>query len=301
MMVRVREKRLNWRTQAGSRASEAMNATLLVVSGNTTKRKVALKLPSVLGRSREADVTVAHPLISRHHCELSDADGLLMLRDLVSLNGTMIGGRRITSAPLLPDAEFTIGPLTFRVLYDYDGDLESLPPTEYVDEVADAEEVEFAEAAVDVTEAPVPPIEQSFDDIPASLSDSDVVEVPDFVALADAHPEEIEPAILVDPELSDTPSGTLATPPWPMAAGDKLPTELLPPTQVPSSGPNGAPAESPWADEAPEVDSAKRPAAKTKTPPGRDKTAQTPPPLTKQPNYGDEADPEFGSFLEDLR
>jgi predicted component of type VI protein secretion system len=278
-----------------------MNATLLVVAGNTTKRKVALKLPCVLGRSREADVTVAHPLISRHHCELSDAEGLLMLRDLASLNGTMIGGRQITSAPLLPDAEFTIGPLTFRVLYDYEGDLESLPPTKYVDEVADAEEVEFAEAAVDEAEAPFAPIEQPSEDMPASLSDSDVVEVPDFVALADADPEEIEPPMIVEPELSDTPSGSLASPPWPMAAGDKLPTELLPPAHAPSLGPNGAPAESPWATEAPEVDSAKRLAAKTKTPPGRDKTAQTPPPLTKQPNYGDEADPEFGSFLEDLR
>ena len=124
-----------------------MNATLFVVAGNSTKRKVALKLPCVLGRSREADVTVAHPLVSRRHCELSEAAGLLMLRDLVSLNGTMIGGRRITSAPLLPGAEFTIGPLTFRVMYDYDGDLESLPPISYADEVADAEEVEFADSA----------------------------------------------------------------------------------------------------------------------------------------------------------
>jgi pSer/pThr/pTyr-binding forkhead associated (FHA) protein len=100
-----------------------VNAVLLVVDGNTTRRRVVLKLPCVLGRSRQADVTVAHPLISRRHCELSETDGLLMLRDLASLNGTMIGGRRVTTAPLLPDAEFTIGPLTFRVRYEYDGDL----------------------------------------------------------------------------------------------------------------------------------------------------------------------------------
>ena len=111
-----------------------MNAKLLVVIGKTTKREVALQLPAVLGRSREADVTVAHPLISRRHCEISENNGLLMLRDLASLNGTMIGGRRIELAPLLPDAEFTIGPLTFRVLYEYDGDLESVPDTRFVDE-----------------------------------------------------------------------------------------------------------------------------------------------------------------------
>ena len=38
-------------------------------------------------------------------------------------------------APLLPDAEFTIGPVTFRVLYEYDGDLESVPDTRFLDEV----------------------------------------------------------------------------------------------------------------------------------------------------------------------
>ena len=122
-----------------------MNAKLLVVIGKTTKREVALQLPAVLGRSREADVTVAHPLISRRHCEISENNGLLMLRDLASLNGTMIGGRRVESAPLLPDAEFTIGPLTFRVLYEYDGDLESVPETRFVDEVEEPAEAGLGE------------------------------------------------------------------------------------------------------------------------------------------------------------
>ena len=81
------------------RAQRAMNAKLLVVMGKTTKHKVALQLPAVLGRSREADITVAHPLISRRHCEISENNGLLMLRDLASLNGTMIGGRRIEWPP----------------------------------------------------------------------------------------------------------------------------------------------------------------------------------------------------------
>ena len=56
------------------------------------------------------------PLISRRHCEISENDGLLMVRDLASLNGTMIGGQRVESAPLLPGGEFTIGPLMFRIL-----------------------------------------------------------------------------------------------------------------------------------------------------------------------------------------
>jgi predicted component of type VI protein secretion system len=292
---------------AGSRASGAMNAILLVVAGNTTKSKVALKLPCVLGRSREADVTVPHPLISRRHCELSEADGLLMLRDLVSLNGTMIGGRRITSAPLLPDAEFTIGPLTFRVVYDYGGDLESLPPINYVDGVADAEGIEFADADVGEVEAPLPSIEQPSAQMPASLSDSDVVEVPDFVALADADPDDMAAAILVEPDLLDAPPVALATPPWPTVTPDKLPTEFVPETvhelttHEASAQSIFAEPDSPWATEAPEVESAKRPTVKQKSFSDQDQAVKTPLAVTKQPNYGDEVDPEFGSFLEDLR
>ena len=67
-----------------------------------------------------------------------------MVRDLSSLNGTMIGGRRIESAPLLPDAEFTIGPLMFRVRYEYDGDLESVPDTRFVDGPEGAAEAALA-------------------------------------------------------------------------------------------------------------------------------------------------------------
>jgi predicted component of type VI protein secretion system len=270
--------------------NHAMNATLLVVAGNTTKRKVRLKLPCVLGRSREADVTVPHPLISRRHCKLSEADGLLMLRDLGSVNGTIIGGRRISSAPLLPDGEFTIGPLTFRVLYDYDGDFESLPATNYVDEVADAEEVEFAEAAEEYLD----PIEPLSADMPASLSDSDVVEVPDFIALADADPDVEVPPILVEPEIADSKPEVLAAPAWPMATPDKMPTEFLLPSP-------GEPTESPWATDVPDVEAAKRADAKQKPAASRAQPAQSPPPVIKQPNYGDDADPEFGSFLEDLR
>ena len=86
-----------------------------------------MKLPTVIGRSRQATLTVAHPMVSRRHAELFERDGLLMIRDLGSLNGTRIEGQRIKEAPLPPDAEFTIGPLTFQAKYDYKGDLSKLP------------------------------------------------------------------------------------------------------------------------------------------------------------------------------
>ncbi|MFZ1935120.1 MAG: FHA domain-containing protein [Thermoguttaceae bacterium] len=104
-----------------------MDAKLIVVGGKASKGSVSLKLPTVIGRSRQATLTVAHPMVSRRHAELFERDGLLMIRDLGSLNGTRIEGQRIKEAPLPPDAEFTIGPLTFQAKYDYKGDLSKLP------------------------------------------------------------------------------------------------------------------------------------------------------------------------------
>jgi predicted component of type VI protein secretion system len=272
-----------------------MKATLLVVEGNTTKRRVALKLPCVLGRSREADMTVAHPLISRRHCELSEANGLLMLRDLASLNGTMIGGRQITSAPLLPDAEFSIGPLTFRVQYEYNGDLESLPPTCYVDAAAD---VEFADGGA---AAPDAAANESCSAAAASLSDSQIVEVPDFVALADADPDEVAAEVLDAPEIADGQPPAAATYPWPPAAPDKRPTEPMPfmPFEPQEDDPalhsGGMQRESPWASEASDTGPPQVPAAKQEPP------APAPPPGPKPSSYSDDIDPEFGSFLEHLQ
>jgi len=105
-----------------------MQPKLIVVGGKASKREVSLKLPCTIGRSREADLTVAHPMVSRKHCEAFERGGLLMVRDLGSLNGTYVGGRRVREAPLPPNKEFTVGPLTFRALYDYAGDLGALPP-----------------------------------------------------------------------------------------------------------------------------------------------------------------------------
>jgi len=111
-----------------------MDAKLIVVGGKASKGTISLKLPTVIGRSRQAGLTVAHPMVSRKHAELSETAGLLMIRDMGSLNGTVIEGRRIKEAPLPPDAEFTIGPLTFRAKYEYKGDLSKLPATVLAEE-----------------------------------------------------------------------------------------------------------------------------------------------------------------------
>ncbi len=110
-----------------------MEANLVVVGGKAKKAKVALKVPTLIGRSKEAGLTIGHPMISRQHCEIFESDGLLMVRDLGSLNGTVVDGRRVKESPLPPDAEFSVGPLTFRVEYTYDGDLTNVPATVFAE------------------------------------------------------------------------------------------------------------------------------------------------------------------------
>ena len=96
-----------------------MEAKLIVISGKANKNEVALKLPCTIGRSREADLTIGHPMVSRQHCELSESEGVVLIRDLGSLNGTFVNGERVSESRLDPSAEVTVGPLTFRVDFEY--------------------------------------------------------------------------------------------------------------------------------------------------------------------------------------
>jgi predicted component of type VI protein secretion system len=97
-----------------------LEAKLVVVEGETKARHFELHLPAVIGRSRTTDVVLGHPLVSRRHCEVFEADGLLMLRDLGSLNGTFVGQTRLAEEPSLirPGDQFTVGPITFRAEYE---------------------------------------------------------------------------------------------------------------------------------------------------------------------------------------
>lgn len=124
-----------------------MELKLIVVSGKANKDAVTLKPPIVIGRSRQAELTVAHPMISRRHCEIFETDGLIMIRDLGSLNGTVVEGQRIKESPLCPGNEFSLGPLTFRAEYDYQGDLDSLPAPKIADELPPQPQVQSDQEA----------------------------------------------------------------------------------------------------------------------------------------------------------
>ena len=131
------------------------------------------KLPTIVGRGRDADLTIAHPLASRHHCELYEVDGTLCVRDLGSLNGTFVGGFRVTEAALESGDLLTIGGGKFEVIIEKDapelspphgsskpgnaGDSFDPEEVSQVEAVPELEPVEDSLSDIDFTDSEPPP------------------------------------------------------------------------------------------------------------------------------------------------
>ncbi len=70
----------------------------------------------VVGRKEECDLRLDHKSVSKMHCIIVKTDGLLLLRDLGSTNGTRVNGIRVRRAALLPNDQLTIANYKFRIL-----------------------------------------------------------------------------------------------------------------------------------------------------------------------------------------
>lgn len=70
---------------------------------------------TVVGRREFCDVQVKDASLSKRHCVLVKTDGLLVIRDLGTTNGTKVKGQRIRWAALLPDDRLTLGSYKLRV------------------------------------------------------------------------------------------------------------------------------------------------------------------------------------------
>ncbi|MFO0905343.1 MAG: FHA domain-containing protein [Pirellulales bacterium] len=92
-----------------------MQAKLVIIAGSTKQQDIKLRLPAVLGRGRACSIQLPQPLISRQHCEIYADGDKLLVRDLGSLNGTLVNNERVTETELLDGMLLTIGSVTFRV------------------------------------------------------------------------------------------------------------------------------------------------------------------------------------------
>jgi pSer/pThr/pTyr-binding forkhead associated (FHA) protein len=70
---------------------------------------------TVVGRREYCDVVIEHDSLSKRHCVLVKTDGLLIIRDLATTNGTKVKGQRVRWAALLPDDRIALGGYKLRV------------------------------------------------------------------------------------------------------------------------------------------------------------------------------------------
>jgi predicted component of type VI protein secretion system len=75
----------------------------------------------VVGRREDCDLRLEHKSVSKIHCVIIKTDGLLMLRDLGSTNGTRVNGTRVRRAALLPNDQLNIAGYKFRIYLGPDG------------------------------------------------------------------------------------------------------------------------------------------------------------------------------------
>ena len=93
--------------RAGARALLVADDRRSVLSGDHV----------LLGRSRECEVVIADPNVSRRHAELRQDGGRWVIADLGSTNGVKVNGRRVDRAELDPGDRITLGvtELTFEL------------------------------------------------------------------------------------------------------------------------------------------------------------------------------------------
>ena len=70
---------------------------------------------TVLGRHEDCDVVIEHSSLSKRHCVLVKTDGLLVIRDLATTNGTKVKGQRVRWAALLPEDRVSFGAYKMRI------------------------------------------------------------------------------------------------------------------------------------------------------------------------------------------
>lgn len=94
-----------------------MKAKLVVVKG-AEAADIPLRLPTVIGRSKEASVKVRTTVVSRTHCELFERNGKLFVKDLESANGTFVNDIRIGEPTELTTGDtLTVGPVMMKAIY----------------------------------------------------------------------------------------------------------------------------------------------------------------------------------------
>jgi hypothetical protein len=95
-------------TEAASPVDLGIEKEVAVLTWDGTRHEIA-KRRVVLGRSKDADLQVVDPNVSRRHAELRQEGATYWLVDLDSTNGVEVRGKRVKRLKLEDGTRFTLG------------------------------------------------------------------------------------------------------------------------------------------------------------------------------------------------
>jgi hypothetical protein len=104
----IYKPRVQQPTEAASAEELGLEREVAVLTWDGQSRRVD-KRRVVLGRSRECDIQVEDPNVSRRHAELRQEGSSYWIVDLESTNGIEVNGRRVKRAKLDDGDTFTVG------------------------------------------------------------------------------------------------------------------------------------------------------------------------------------------------
>lgn len=97
----------------------------MVAEGGRTGQVASIMRVLKVGRGREAQLRLDDSCVSRLHCSFEHANAEVTLRDLRSLNGTRLNGRRVTYEVLRSGDRIRVGQ-TVLIYFDDGGELGEL-------------------------------------------------------------------------------------------------------------------------------------------------------------------------------
>lgn len=97
-----------------------MNISLILLKKDGTKKVFPVRnKATILGRRPDCDLCIPLQVVSRRHCQLSQEESTLKIRDLRSSNGTFLNGQKVDDeTEVKPGDHIQVGPLAFTIQID---------------------------------------------------------------------------------------------------------------------------------------------------------------------------------------
>jgi predicted component of type VI protein secretion system len=181
-----------------------MDVQLVIERGSSKRQVIRLRSEeTIVGRRQGSDLRIPSEQVSRRHCRLSFRDGILIVEDLASSNGTFLNGERVSSQEVVrPGDRLDIGPVTLRAKYQLSqaaidrllrDETPALEPVVAADDAAEVPEIlEDLAEGVTVDEEAEPVLEIVEEGTPVPPADGEEAATAEVI--------EEEPAAAADPE-----------------------------------------------------------------------------------------------------